>query len=60
MPPVRALPAEHAPHDAPALFHRHRETLITPRDFDLTPYFDVVKFNTVEQGPIDYRRIRWA
>jgi hypothetical protein len=44
----------------PALFHRQRETLITPRDFDLSPYFDVVKFNTVEQGHFDYRRIRWA
>jgi hypothetical protein len=44
----------------PAIFHRQRETLITPRDFDLSPYFDVVKFNAVEQGAFDYRRIRWA
>jgi hypothetical protein len=44
----------------PALFHRQRETLITPRDFDLSPYFDVVKFNAVELGQFDYRRIRWA
>jgi hypothetical protein len=44
----------------PALFHRQRETLITPRDFDLSPYFDVVKFNAVELGAFDYRRIRWA
>jgi hypothetical protein len=44
----------------PALFHRQRETLITPRDFDLSPYFDVVKFNSVELGAFDYRRIRWA
>jgi hypothetical protein len=44
----------------PALFHRQRETLITPRDFDLSPYFDVVKFNAVEEGAFDYRRIRWA
>ena len=44
----------------PALFHRQRETLITPRDFDLSPYFDVVKFNAVEIRQFDYRRIRWA
>ena len=44
----------------PALFHRQRETLITPRDFDLSPYFDVVKLNGVEMGAFDYRRIRWA
>ena len=44
----------------PALFHRQRETLITPRDFDLSPYFDVVKWNAVELGAFDYRRIRWA
>lgn len=44
----------------PVLFHRQRETLITPRDFDLSPYFDVVKFNAVELGAFDYRRIRWA
>ncbi len=44
----------------PALFHRQRETLITPRDFDLSPYFDVVKLNGVEVGAFDYRRIRWA
>ena len=44
----------------PVLFHRQRETLITPRDFDLSPYFDVVKFNAVELGAFDYKRIRWA
>ena len=44
----------------PVLFHRQRETLITPRDFDLSPYFEVVKFNAVELGAFDYKRIRWA
>ena len=44
----------------PALFHRQREMLITPRDFDLSPYFDVVKFNAVELVAFDYKRIRWA
>jgi hypothetical protein len=44
----------------PVLFHRQREALITPRDFDLSPYFDIVKFNAVELAQFDYRRVRWA
>ena len=27
--------------------------LVLPRDFDLSPYFRIVKFNSVEEGPID-------
>jgi len=34
--------------------------LVLPRDFDLSPYFLIVKFNSVEQGPIDYRAIEWV
>ena len=44
----------------PALFHRELPTLITPRDFDLSPYFEIVKFNALESVRFDYRRIRWA
>jgi hypothetical protein len=44
----------------PALFHRQHERLVTPRDFDLSPYFEVVKFNAIEARRFDYRRIRWA
>jgi hypothetical protein len=35
-------------------------TLITPRDFDLSPYFEVIKFNIIEDIKFDYRKIRWA
>jgi permuted papain-like amidase YaeF/Yiix C92 family enzyme len=35
-------------------------TLITPRDFDLSPYFETVKFNVIENLRFDYRRILWA
>jgi hypothetical protein len=35
-------------------------TLLTPADFDLSPYFEVVKFNVIADGGFDYRRIRWA
>jgi permuted papain-like amidase YaeF/Yiix C92 family enzyme len=48
----------HTPY--PAVFHRQLPALITPRDFDLSPYFDIVKFNTLEALDFDYRRIRWA
>lgn len=41
------------------LFRRQPPSIITPRDFDLSPYFDVVKFNLVEATKFDYRRVRW-
>jgi hypothetical protein len=43
----------------PAVFRRQLPTIITPRDFDLSPYFEVVKFNLVAEPNFDYRRIRW-
>lgn len=33
--------------------------LVLPRDFDLSPYFRILKFNSVEEGPIDYQAIEW-
>jgi hypothetical protein len=33
--------------------------LALPRDFDLSPYFCIVKFNSVEEGPIDYGSLQW-
>jgi hypothetical protein len=33
--------------------------LVLPRDFDLSPYFRIVKFNSVEEGPLDYQAIEW-
>ena len=43
-----------------ALYEAENPALITPRDFDLSPYFDVVKFNHLAHGKFDYRRIEWA
>ena len=34
--------------------------LVLPRDFDLSPYFRIVKFNSIEEGPIDYRALEWV
>jgi len=42
-----------------AVFRRQLPSIITPRDFDLSPYFEIIKFNPVEASNFDYRRIRW-
>lgn len=42
------------------LFRMRHPTLITPRDFDLSPYFDVIKFNPLARVDYDYSRIRWV
>jgi hypothetical protein len=33
--------------------------LALPRDFDLSPYFRIIKFNSVEEGPFEYQRLEW-
>ena len=35
-------------------------TLITPRDFDLSPYFAIVKFNVITDAKFDYHKLLWA
>ena len=30
-----------------------------PRDFDLSPYFEIVKFHARELDELDYRKLRW-
>ena len=42
------------------LFRMRHPTLLTPRDFDLSPYFEIVKFNVIADGRFDYQRIQWA
>jgi hypothetical protein len=41
------------------VYRRRDPTLLTPRDFDLSPYFAIVKFNVVKQRGFDYGRIEW-
>jgi hypothetical protein len=48
--------AEKAPRDA---MRRVASTLITPRDFDLSPYFAIVKFNVIEGSRFDYHKLLW-
>lgn len=42
-----------------ARFKRHNAALVTPRDFDLSPYFEVVKFNHLGDPNFNYRTIVW-
>jgi hypothetical protein len=41
------------------VYRRRDPTLLTPRDFDLSPYFEIVKFNVIKQRGFDYGRIEW-
>ena len=45
----------------PPVFRHQSPHVITPRDFDLSPYFEIVKFNAVhvDEAHFDYRQIRW-
>ncbi len=42
-----------------ATFRRPSTALVTPRDFDLSPYFEVVKFNHLGDPRLNYRDIVW-
>jgi Permuted papain-like amidase enzyme, YaeF/YiiX, C92 family len=42
------------------LLRRMSPTLTTPRDFDLSPYFEIVKFNVIESSRFDYHKLRWV
>ncbi|MEO8433154.1 MAG: lipo-like protein [Acidobacteriota bacterium] len=41
------------------LLRARHPTLCVPRDFDLSPYFDIVKFNARDEAAFDYRALRW-
>jgi hypothetical protein len=42
------------------LYRARHPTLLTPRDFDLSPYFQIVKFNLAAERRFDYSQIEWA
>ena len=44
----------------PGVFRQRHPTLLAPRDFDLSPYFEIVKFDAIAGGRFDYQRIAWA
>jgi hypothetical protein len=42
------------------IFRARHPTLVVPRDFDLSPFFEIIKFNVIEDGSFDYRKMRWV
>jgi hypothetical protein len=46
-------------HHVPGLLRMESPTLITPRDFDLSPYFAIIKYNVLENGRFDYQKLPW-
>ena len=45
---------------ARGVYRPRHPTRITPRDFDVSPYFEIVKFNAIGNRDFDYVDIRWA
>jgi hypothetical protein len=41
------------------VYRRRHPTLLMPRDFDLSPFFEIVKFNVIAEKGFDYERIEW-
>jgi len=41
------------------VFRQRHYTLLTPRDFDLSPHFEIIKFNVIQRGDFDYQQIEW-
>ena len=42
------------------IMRRVSPTLVTPRDFDLSPYFEIIKFNVIENSRFDYHKLLWV
>ena len=49
---------EQCEHSVREIYHIRHYSLFTPRDFDVSPYFEIVK-PTVERG-FDYRHLSWG
>jgi hypothetical protein len=55
---LRVLGRRHEPYSG--VYRRRPPRLLMPRDFDHSPFFEIVKFNVVAEGRFDYQRIEWA
>lgn len=53
------LPTMHRGDDGEAVFHRRDARLVTPRDFDHSPYFDIVKYPFFGDDVARYRELAW-
>ena len=54
------LPVMHRGADGQATFYRSNARLITPRDFDHSPYFDVIKYPFFGDDIARYRDMIWG
>lgn len=55
-PPDEKL-LEAPPYGYPLTMRHYSQIL--PRDFDLSPNFQIIKFNILEDGDFDYKRLAW-
>ena len=54
------LPTLHRGDGGDMVFHRRNARLITPRDFDHSPYFEIVKYPFFGDDVARYRELNWA
>lgn len=54
------LPTLHRSGDGRIVFYRRNTRLVTPRDFDHSPYFDIVKYPLFGDDVARYRELDWA
>lgn len=53
------LPTMHRGPSGEMVFHRRNGRLITPRDFDYSPYFDIIKYPFFGDDVARYRDLTW-
>jgi len=53
------VPILHRGEDGEMVFHRRNARLITPRDFDSSPYFDIIKYPFFGDDVARYRELPW-
>jgi hypothetical protein len=46
-------------HHVPGRLRMVSSSLITPRDFDLSPYFAIIKYNVLGNNRFDYHKLSW-
>lgn len=54
------LPTLHRDEADQVVFHRRNARLVTPRDFDHSPYFDIVKYPFFGDDVARYRELEWG
>lgn len=60
LPDVTKVKSRHGSRQArEEILHIRHHSLFAPRDFDLSPYFEIVKPH-IAGGAFDYRRLKWA